>query len=378
MLTIAKLVRLGVGRWKRDAQVVQPIRVLIDNREQHWGQNPFVQLWSESLDADIMLMPFTWRRALFGNYDLIHFNWPEYLFVYRNRFKHFAGWLLTLGLVARMKMAHTPYVRSFHDIDPWVTVSAWDRFLIRALDGLVSHVVYLTDPRPLGVQHHAALSGKPVSLIKHPEYGPLVGSLATGAGDQPAGPDMRGSAPFMLCFGILRPYKAYETVIDAFLNLDPSSNVRLKIMGAAPDTEYLDTLKRRIGGCPLIDLRVGRVPDEVLIEEIQASRCVVVPYERLYNSGVVFLALSVGVPVLLRDGPVAAELQHEYGDEFVKIYTEDITAAVIDSVIHAPSPTKVAPPIERSWSYAGAKYSDLYRTLVSSENARPHAGDFAL
>jgi beta-1,4-mannosyltransferase len=345
--------------------MVQPTRVLIDNREQHWAQNPFVQLWSESLDDDVILLPFTWRRALFGNYDIVHFNWPEYLFVYRNRIKHLAGSLLTLCLAVRMKVMRTPYVRSFHDIAPWVSVGAFDGLLMRILDSMVSHVVYLTDPKPLGAEHTAALSGKPVSLIKHPEYGPLLDSLAGRRAPIEDGP------PYVLCFGILRPYKAYETVIDSFLELDAERDVRLKIMGAAPDAAYLEALERRINGSPLIELHAGRVPDETLVQEVLAARCVVVPYERLYNSGVVFMSLSLGVPVLLRSGPVAAELQLEYGDEFVRTYGNEITASDIDAVFSAPRPTKVNTPVERTWSYAGKQYSDLYRRMLDRNSVAP-------
>jgi beta-1,4-mannosyltransferase len=345
--------------------VDHPIRVLIDNRERHWSQNPFVQLWSDSLDSDIRLVPFTWRRALFGNYDIVHFNWPEYLFVYRNRIKHLVGSLLTLCLAVRIKVMRVPYVRSFHDIEPWVSMGVFDRFLIRILDSLVSRVVYLTDPKRLGVEYRAALSGKPVSMIKHPEYGPLVDSLE---GQQPP---VQNGPPFVLCFGILRPYKSYETVIDAFLKLDARSNVRLKIMGAAPDPDYLEALEQRINESPLIELHAGRVSDEVLVQEISAARCVVVPYERLYNSGVVFMALSAGAPVLLRSGPVASELQQEYGDELVRTYDNEITTSDIDAVLSAPRPTKVHTPVERTWSYAGQQYSDLYRRLLGEESAAP-------
>lgn len=344
----------------------RPIRVLIDNRYQHWGQNPFVQLWSDSLDSDIRLLPFTWRRALFGSYDLVHFNWPEYLFVYRSPIKHLAGWLLTLCLAARMRVTRVPYVRSFHDIEPWVSVGASDKFLMRILDGCVSHVVYLTDPKALGVEYRPALSGVPVSTIKHPEYGPLVDSIESQHPAAQSGP------PFMLCFGILRPYKAYESVIDAFLHLDPRSGVRLKIMGAAPDPEYLEELEKRIGGSPLIELHAGRVPDDVLVQEIAAARCVVVPYARLYNSGVVFMALSVGAPILLRAGPVSSELRAEYGAEFVIVYEGQITPADINAVFCRPKPVKTHTPVERTWSHAGGRFSELYRTLLKLERSGLH------
>lgn len=347
----------------KESRVDRPIRVLIDNRERHWGQNPFVQLWSESVDSDIQLVPFTWSRALLGRYDIVHFNWPEYLFVYRNRVKHLAGWLLTLCLAARMKATQIPYVRSFHDIEPWVSVGVFDRFLIRILDRLVSHVVYLTDPRPLGVQYRAAISGKPVSLIKHPEYGPLLNSL-----EKQEVPE-HDQFPFLLCFGILRPYKSYETVIDAFLKRDAQSKVKLKIMGAAPDPEYLEALEQRINKSPLIELHAGRVSDEALVQEISAARCVVVPYQRLYNSGVVFMALSIGAPVLLRSGPVASELQQEYGDQLVRMYDGQITASDIDALLSAPKPSKVQTPAERTWEYAGKQYSGLYRRLLGKESA---------
>lgn len=347
------------------------ISVLIDNRQRHWSQNSFVHLWSDSLDSDVRLVPFTWRRALTGTYDIVHFNWPEYLFVYRNGIKHLLGWLLTLCLAVRMKATRVPYVRSFHDIEPWVSTNVFDRFLIRILDGLVSHVVYLTDPQPLGAAYRPALSGKPISMIKHPEYEPILDSLERQR------PQFENEPPVVLCFGVLRPYKSYETVIDAFLKLDERTNVKLKIMGAVADPEYLEALERRINKSPLIELHAGFVAENTLVQEIHAARCVVVPYERLYNSGVVFMALSVGAPVLLRSGPVASELQKEYGAELVRTYENEIRASDMDELLAAPRPTKVHTPVERTWSYAGKQYSGLYRQLLGKETP-PHARNCAV
>lgn len=346
-----------------------PLRVLIDNREKHWAQNPFVLLWSQSLDPDIKLTPFTWRRALFGRYDIVHFNWPEYLFIYSHPLKHIIGWVLTYGLITRMRLQKKPYIRSFHDLSPWVQVSSLDRMLINLLDNQVSHVVYLTDPQKLGATYRPALEGKPVSLIKHPEY-EFDEDLSYDLQRHP-----HSEPPYLLCFGILRPYKSYETVIDAFLQLDQASNMRLKIMGAAPDVQYLESLRRRADKSPLIELRAGRLSEEVLIAEILAARCVVVPYENLYNSGVVFLSLSLRVPVLLRAGPVASELRDEYGDDLIVTFDERIEPADLKSVFQLPRSLKSSAPIERTWTYAGRKYSALYRGVCGRVIQNPEGDE---
>ena len=44
-------------------------------------KNPSIVMLVESLpDAEVEVEAFTWRRAIFGRYDVIHIHWPELLF----------------------------------------------------------------------------------------------------------------------------------------------------------------------------------------------------------------------------------------------------------------------------------------------------------
>src|SRR3712207_1619825 len=42
-------------------------------------ENPFIGLLLDSMPADVDVRGFTWRRALLGQYDVLHLHWPEQL-----------------------------------------------------------------------------------------------------------------------------------------------------------------------------------------------------------------------------------------------------------------------------------------------------------
>ena len=100
----------------------------------------------------------------------------------------------------------------------------------------------------------------------------------------------------------------------------------MSIMGASADPDYTASIADLAARADNVNLVVGRVADQDLIDEVLAADAVLLTYRDLYNSGVVFLALSLGRPVIVRDGPAARELQREYGPEWVGTYEGPLTS----------------------------------------------------
>lgn len=106
----------------------------------------------------------------------------------------------------------------------------------------------------------------------------------------------------LLFFGNIAPYKGLDLLIEAFSHLD---NCRLLIAGRIKNCpDYWKSIEemiesRRLGG--RIMKEITYVPDDEVEIFFKASDALVMPYRRIDQSGVIFLAYSFGVPVIATD-----------------------------------------------------------------------------
>lgn len=107
----------------------------------------------------------------------------------------------------------------------------------------------------------------------------------------------------ILFFGNIAPYKGLEYLIIAFKSLvkqDP--DYRLIIAGRTKASDaYWSMIRQLIQRDRLeaqIIQRIEYIPDEQVEEYFKAADVAVLPYTRIFQSGVLFLAYSFGLPVI--------------------------------------------------------------------------------
>jgi glycosyltransferase involved in cell wall biosynthesis len=111
----------------------------------------------------------------------------------------------------------------------------------------------------------------------------------------------------ILFFGAIRPYKGLEYLVDAFLDIASSEpNYRLLIAGASrkESEQYLQQIRATIESHACRDRVIQKiefVPDEETEWYFKASDVVALPYTHVFQSGVLFLAYSFGLPVIATD-----------------------------------------------------------------------------
>ncbi len=356
------------------------MRVLYDTRDRHFDQNPYLSLLRGSLSPGAEVVGFSWRRALLGRYDLVHLHWPEYLLRPGHR------WMRPLASVAmrlwlgRLALRSTPVLRTVHDLRPLVSLSGSESRLLDRLDRLTTARIWLTDP--------AGLPGAPTvepgdAVIPHGDYLPWLGeqeARVAGPPDAEVAPVPGTAGAFaLLCFGILRPYKRFEQVIGAVGQLPQDSLAHLRVLGGAPSPAYLVTLLRAARTLPArVELVARRASDAELYAALRAADLIVVPYDELYNSGVVLLALSAQRPVAMRDSVISRALQAEFGVGWVNLWPDDLDAAKLTNVIAAARVPRPALDIERSrgWESVGGRHRAFYARLLSepiADSARVRA-----
>jgi D-inositol-3-phosphate glycosyltransferase len=117
---------------------------------------------------------------------------------------------------------------------------------------------------------------------------------------------IRSDERVLLSLGRIVPYKGLEYLISAFRELRAEDDrYRLIIAGRIENCEgywksVLEQIQEGLGSGAIL-LRDGFVPDGEIEVYCKAADAMVLPYRHIYQSGVLFMAHSFGLPVLASD-----------------------------------------------------------------------------
>jgi glycosyltransferase involved in cell wall biosynthesis len=113
-------------------------------------------------------------------------------------------------------------------------------------------------------------------------------------------------AKVILFFGLLDEYKGIETLIDAVAQMiKEDTSIFLMIVGNPKRRSgYVPALRSRLAQCiptknVLLELKF--IPVDLVETYFTAADCLVLPYKRIFQSGVLFLAYRFGIPVIATD-----------------------------------------------------------------------------
>jgi len=200
----------------------------------------------------------------------------------------------------------------------WLTVPALDARLLPELRPRAMTAHYILPPRPSRRQVATArrVFGRMDAVVTHSEHGAArlrdevgldpgrVRVIPHGAFDyltrlaeeKPLPVELEGGeGPVVLFFGLLRPYKGLDTLLEAFRRLD---GAELWIVGnPRMDVEPL----RQLGAAASGRVRfVTRFVDDAEIPAIfRRADVVVLPYRDAEHSGVLYTGLAFGKPMVL-------------------------------------------------------------------------------
>jgi len=327
------------------------MHVLLDTRRKHFEQNSYISDLV-ALSAEVHFHGFSWTRLIVGRYDVFHVHWPEWLVKHgRPYLQPVMKILMSLALV-RLRLSKVPVLRTMHNLAPHSELSPWGASLIGRLEDLTTSRIWLSDA---GDRMQAT-----DVVVPHPDYQPWAGRLNLSW--NPAPHSRRG-----LCFGSLVPYRRFEIVAEA-ARLVPGG--KLKIAGAATDRRYTDKLERiasRSEG--RVSVGRGRLSEEDLARAIHDSDVIFVPYTDLYNSGIIFLALTLQRPVALPASPAAEVLAAEYGSEWVRQWVGELNDEKLIAIYDRPFPSAPAFSAKRRWESIVQGHREMYAKLSTRERS---------
>jgi glycosyltransferase involved in cell wall biosynthesis len=150
------------------------------------------------------------------------------------------------------------------------------------------------------------IPAKAVTVIRHPvndafpDTGltPIEAKIRLG---------VRADEKTILFLGRIRPYKGIEYLLAAFQQLAPTDGGYRLIIAGEPKKgseayrEEIERIARQDFKQDQIILKIQFVPDQDMEVYLKAADVLVLPYKEIFQSGVLFLAYSFGLPVVATD-----------------------------------------------------------------------------
>ena len=335
--------------------------------------NPYLVRLHAALTATggVRVVPFGWRAALRGDYEVFHVHWPELLVRGRTPARTAVRRALAGALLVRLRARRTAVVRTVHNPDPHEPGPPAERVFLAALDRLRTLEVLLTPDPDAGPGpgptpgRLARRRGTPAVVIPHGDYR-----------DAYAGLDRPDPVPGRLaCVGLVRRYKDVDGLVRAFRAL-PDPDLTLHVAGDPAPAALAEQVRDAAACDPRVSLVLRHLDDAELVSELARAELVVVPTPELGNSGVLLAALSLNRPVLARDTPATRALAAEVGPGWVHTFPGRVDAAALGAglaAVRADPPTGSPDLSARSWPALAAAHVAAYRRAVAL-SARPRSG----
>ena len=154
----------------------------------------------------------------------------------------------------------------------------------------------------------------------------------------------------VLFFGNVAPYKGIDHLMLAFIRLkEKYDDLKLLIVGRIKNcSEYWENIQEQINKYKLADSIIERleyVPDEEVEVYFKSADVSILPYKHIFQSGVLFLSYSFGLPVIATD---------------VGSLKEEIVESQTGFICRPNDPDDLAAKIDRYFN------SDLYKNLESN------------
>jgi glycosyltransferase involved in cell wall biosynthesis len=282
--------------------------------------------------------------------DVVHFQWLPV--------QHVDGHLLPQRRTA--SGGRRPLVLTAHDVlprEPRRGQLAAQRRLYDRFDAVVVHSEHGRARliRELGIEPDR------VHVIPHGVFAHLaVSSSSPAAGGEAP---FRTEMPVVLCFGLMRPYKGIDVLLDAWRGIE---DAELWIAGMP----RMDISSLRASAPANVRFVPRFITDSELPAYFQRADLVVLPYREIDQSGVLFTALAFGKPLLLSDVGGFPEVASTGAARIVPAGDPAALREALLELLGDPaalaglaSRARAAAEGKYSWDAIAAQTLDLYRSL---------------
>lgn len=312
------------------------LRVLAAVSQRSSTENPYIALLYRNVQPAAVVNFFSWRRAIFGRYDVLHVHWPEALVSGRKGWRRASKYCLAMLMFWRLRITGRALVRTVHNETPHEAADRLTRKTLNSCNRATTKWIVLND------QTRLPTDAQPI-LIPHGHYRDWFAEIP------PLDVDAQRTALF---FGLIRPYKGVENVLNAFSE-DPSlQDALLQIAGRPDDARLAGEVSALAKSRSNIAADLRYVPDADLMEYLTRTSLVILPYRAVGNSGAALLALSMNRPILMPRHTITEQLRVEFGADHVHLFDGELDGATINGALSAVQrsvPHDRVPMLGRDW-----------------------------
>jgi glycosyltransferase involved in cell wall biosynthesis len=189
----------------------------------------------------------------------------------------------------------------------------------------------------------------------------------------------------ILFFGRMRPYKGLEHLLAAYERLSKHrSDYRLIVAGEPKkgSEEYIDEIRRiiqRIDKDERIVCKLQFIPDEETELYFKAADVLALPYKEIFQSGVMFLAYSFGLPVIaanvgsfsdeIVEGRTGFLCNPSNADDFAGTIDRYFASELYRNLDHQRSQIMDYANEHHSWSIVAEKTTTVYAHLLEGQSS---------
>lgn len=273
------------------------------------------------------------------------FNLVRYVFSYlafilrtRERVVHVSGLFSTRSALVSLleawltRLCAGPYFLTVHDVLPHdgdTTFNRWVyRLLYRAPGTLVVHTRRVAER----LRGEFGVASRRIVVAEHgidrfPEPAPALRNDFRAARAIPA------TARVALFFGQIMRYKGVDLLLDALERIGADEPLHLVIVGKCFDPALLAELQAHVSTHPFrarIHWDNRFIPQAEIAAAMASADFVVLPYRQIDQSGVLFMALSTGLPLVVAQvGTLADYVPPEAGETVAPDNADALAAAML-------------------------------------------------
>jgi glycosyltransferase involved in cell wall biosynthesis len=284
--------------------------------------------------------------------------------LWNNKFEHFDRTLLMLYY----RLLGKKIVLTAHNVNAGVrdATDTWlNSLTLKIQYRLSDHVFVHTEQMSSDLVQAFGVPATSVSVIRYGINNAVPTTTLTPAKARER-LGIQGGERTLLFFGNIAAYKGLQYLIAAFERLVAAGGeYRLIVAGRAKEASdpYVASIQRMLDREIVRDrtvLRIEFIPDEEIEIYFKAADVCVLPYTRIFQSGVLFLAYSFGLPVIVSD---------------VGSLREDVVEGKTGCICKPEDPADLATTIERY--FAGELYAGLEenRERIRQDAIRGHSWD---
>jgi glycosyltransferase involved in cell wall biosynthesis len=273
-------------------------------------------------------------------------------------------WLALPQLDRALLPPKRPRILTAHDVlprEPRPGQTSATRRLLRTMDAVIVH----SEHGAARLREELGLPGESIRVVPHGAFDYLTRLPA----ERPLPPELANvNRPVILLFGLLRPYKGVDVLLEAFRAVDDAELwiVGMPRMDLQPLRELADRAKGTVRFVPRF------VTDPEIPAYLRRADLVVLPYREIDQSGVLYAALAFGRPLVLSavGGFVEVAESHDAA-ELVPPGDPEALAATLNGLLADPDRrSELGAAAARaaagaySWDAVAHRTLEVYRELL--------------